>query len=368
LDIHNRFCFFLGNYLLPNQSSIAKDLPLISIIIACRNEEKFIGKCLDSIIHQVYPKDRLEVLVVDGESTDKTKDVVKKYVQVYPFIRLLENSRKVTPAAMNIGIKNSKGDVIILVNAHSILDKSFLENSIGSLNRTNADAVGGRLKAIHEGSSLMTKAIPLATDSIFGAGGKRYRSRLEEGFVKDTLPYCAYRREIIDRVGLIDEDLIRDQDEELNYRILKKGGKIYYSPQIKSYLFIRPSLKKLWKQHFQYGYFKPLVVKKVGGIMTWRQAIPSLFVSSILLTGILSFFTFYALACFLFILGLYVITNFFFSFVQSVKKKVKLIPFVSVSFATLHVSYGMGYIKGMFDFMIAKRHLRQRLDDLQITR
>lgn len=342
--------------------------PSISIIIACRNEEKFISKCIDSIIRQGYPKNKLEVLVVDGTSTDKTREVVKEYIPFHPFIRLLENPRKVTPSAMNIGIRNSKGDVIIFVNAHSILDKSFLEYNIDYLNRTNADAVGGMLHAIHETSSLVAQAIPLATDSFFGAGGKRYRSRLKEGFVKDTLPYCAYRREVIDKIGWIDEELIRDQDEEFNYRILKKGGKIYYTPHIKSYLFIRPSLKKLWKQHFQYGYFKPLVAQKVGGLLTWRQTIPSLFVGSLILAGILSFFTRYAWWGFLFILGSYIATNIFFSSLLSVKEGLKLFLLIAASFATLHFSYGIGYIKGIFDFILRKRHLRQRLKDLQITR
>jgi glycosyltransferase involved in cell wall biosynthesis len=347
---------------------LEKELPLVSIVIACRNEEKFIGKCLDSIMGQGYPKDKLEVLVVDGMSSDKTKEVVDEYTRDHPFVQLLENPKKLTPFAMNIGIRGSKGDVIILVNAHSILDKSFLKNSIDYLNRTQADAVGGTLKTINEGSSLMAKAIPIATDCILGAGGKRYRSRMEEGFVKDTLPYCAYRRELIEKIGCVDEDLIRDQDEEFNYRILKKGGKIFYSPHIKSYLFLRPSLKKLWKQHFQYGYFKPLVVQKVGSLMTWRQAIPSLFVGSLILTGILSFFIQYAWWCFLFILGCYAAVNLFFSFLLSAKEDFRLFPFLVASFSILHVSYGIGYIKGIFDFIVAKKHLSQRLEDLQITR
>jgi len=347
---------------------LEKELPLVSIVIACRNEEKFIGKCLDSLMGQGYPKDKLEVLVVDGMSSDKTREVVQEYTRDHPFVQLLENPKKLTPFAMNIGIKSSKGDVIILVNAHSILDKDFLENSIHYLSRTRADAVGGMLNAIHEGSSLMANAIPIATDSFFGAGGKRYRSRLREGFMKDTLPYCAYRREIIDKIGWIDEELIRDQDEEFNYRILKSGGKIYYSPHIKSYLFIRPSLKKLWRQHFQYGYFKPLVAQKVGGIMTWRQAIPSLFVGSVIITGVMSVFIPYALEFFLFILACYIAANLFFSFILSARKSIKLFPFIVASFATLHFSYGIGYIKGIFDFIIAKRYLRKRLEDLQITR
>jgi glycosyltransferase involved in cell wall biosynthesis len=311
---------------------------------------------------------KLEVLVVDGMSSDKTKEVVKAYIQNHPFIQLLENPKKLTPFAMNIGIKNSKGDVIIFVNAHSLLDKDFLSNSILYLNKTGADAVGGMLDSIKEGSSTVVKAIPIATDSIFGAGGRRYRSRLEEGFVRDTLPYCAYRRDLIDKIGWVDEDLIRDQDEEFNYRILKRGGKIFYTPQIKSYLFIRPNLRKLWKQHFQYGYFKPLVAQKVGGIFTWRQTIPSIFVGSLFVTGLFSFFTRYSLWCFLLVLGSYVGANLLFSLTLSIKEGFKLFPFIAISFATLHVSYGAGYMKGIFDFIIGKRHLRRRMEDLKLTR
>lgn len=344
------------------------DLPLISIIISCRNEEKFIGKCLDSILAQTYPKDKVEVLVVDGMSSDKTREVVATYIREHHFIRLLENKRKITPCAMNIGIKSSKGDVFILVNAHSILDKNFLKNNIDYLNKTNADAVGGMLKAIYEGSSLIAKAIPLATDSIFGAGGKRYRSRIEEGFIKDTLPYCAYRKELFDKIGLIDEDLIRDQDEEFNYRILKHGGTIYYSPKIKSYLYVRPTLKKLWKQHFQYGYFKPLVLSKVGGLFTWRQAIPSLLITSVVVTGLLSFLNEYFLWFFILILGLYVSVTIIFSLLTGIKRDLSLMPFLMASFVTLHFSYGSGYLNGILDFILLKKHLKLKVIDVDLTR
>lgn len=351
-----------------NSINTEKDLPFISIIIPSRNEEKYIQKCLNSIIDQTYPKNKLELLVVDGISTDKTREVVREYSQKFPFINLFENPSKLTPFAMNIGIKNSKGDVIILVNAHSLLDKDFLKNSILCLNKTGADAVGGMLDSINEESSSIAKAIPIATDSIFGAGGRRYRSRLEEGFVRDTLPYCAYRRDLINKIGWIDEDLIRDQDEEFNYRILKSGGKIYYTPQIKSYLFIRPSLRKVWKQHFQYGYFKPLVAQKVGGVLTWRQTIPSIFVSTLFITGLFSFFIRYFLWGFLLILGAYIGVNLLFSLILSIKEDFKLLPFIVISFAALHVSYGVGYIKGIFDFIIGKRHLKRRMEDLRLTR
>ncbi|MEW6095071.1 MAG: glycosyltransferase family 2 protein [bacterium] len=344
------------------------DTPLVSIIIPCRNEEKFIGKCLDSIIAQDYSKEKLEVLVVDGMSVDGTKDIIKEYSQKYPFIRVLDNPKKVTPVAMNIGIKNATGDFMVMINSHAIIDNGFLINGIKYLNETNADAVGGILKTINEGKDIISRVIPLSADSIFGAGGKRYRSRIAEGFVSDTLPYCLYKKEVFFKIGLIDEELIRDQDEEFNYRLIKNGGRIYFSPLIKSFLYLRPSLKKLWRQHFQYGYFKPLVAKKVGAILTARQLIPAIFVFSLIISGILSFVFIPFLWLFLFISLLYLSTNLLFSLCIAFKKGMRLLPFLLISFATLHFSYGLGYLKGIWDFIVLRKHKRKKVEDIPLTR
>jgi len=223
----------------------------VTIIIPCRNEEKNISKCLDSILAQTYRIELIKILVVDGMSDDKTRDVVYVYSEKYPFIRLLDNPQKVTPYAMNIGISNSDGDFIVIINSHALMDRDFLLNAISCSEKTGADAVGGMLSTLNEGTNLISKAIPLAADSIFGTGGDRYRTKIKEGFVADTLPYCLYRRQVFEKIGLFDVDLIRDQDEEFNYRLINSGGKIYYSPSIKSKLFIRSTLKKLWAQHYQ---------------------------------------------------------------------------------------------------------------------
>ncbi|MEW5766345.1 MAG: glycosyltransferase family 2 protein [bacterium] len=341
-------------------------LPSVSIIIPCRNEERFIGKCLDSIIAQDYPKDKLEVLVVDGMSEDETKKGVSEYSQKYPFIRLLENQKRVTPVAMNIGIKNAKGDLIVMINSHAVIDSDFLINGVKYLNKTNADAVGGMLNTINEGDDIVSRAIPFAADSIFGAGGKRYRSRTNEGFVSDTLPYCLYKKEVFSKIGLIDEELIRDQDEEFNYRLIKNGGRIYFSPLIKSHLHLRPSLKKLWCQHYQYGYFKPLVAQKVGAVLTWRQLIPSVFVGSLIMCGILSFLIKPFLWIFLLIILSYLTANLGFSLLLSVKRGLKHLMVLPIAFVTLHLSYGVGYLKGIVDFIVLKKH--KKIEDVPLTR
>jgi glycosyltransferase involved in cell wall biosynthesis len=344
------------------------NLSLVSIIIPCRNEGKYIANCLDSIIANDYPKDKLEVLVVDGMSEERTRQIVKKYSEMHSFIKPLDNPKRVTPVAMNIGITNAKGDLLVMINSHSVIDKNFLKNSIECLERTDADAVGGMLNTINDEEGIIARAIPLAADSVFGAGGRRYRSRADEGFISDTLPYCVYRREVFDRIGLIDEELIRNQDEEFNYRLLKAGGKIYYLPSVKSYLHLRPTFWKLWRQHIQYGYFKPLVCQKVGTLFVWRQLIPATFVGSLILTGLLSFLNRYSLWMFFAILGLYLVANTAFSFHIALKNGLKLFFVLPVAYATLHFGYGLGFLKGIWDFMILKKHLRQKIKDVELTR
>lgn len=343
-------------------------LPLISIVISCRNEEKCIGKCFDSILSNDYPKDRLEVLAIDGQSEDKTRDIILNYTQKHQFIKLLHNPQKITPVAMNFGIKNAIGDIIILVNAHSMLDKKFLKYSVEYLEKTNADAVGGMLSTINENNSLISEAIPLAVDSIFGSGGRRYRSRTTAGYVNDTLPYCAYPKTTFDKYGYIDEELIRDQDEEFNYRIQKKGGKIFFTPQIKSYLWVRGSLNKVWKQHFQYGYFKPLVSQKVGATLTWRQLIPGIFVGSLIATGITSFVSQKILLILLTITCLYLLVNVIFSTLIAMQKGWKNFFALPIIFTTLHFSYGLGYLKGIGAFLILKIHKKRKLKDMSLSR
>ena len=349
---------------MKNSQKTNDNLPLVSIIIPCRNEEKFIGKCLQSILNQDYPKEMMEVLVVDGMSEDKTREIIKNYIKKVPNIKLLDNLDKITPKAMNIGIKNSKGDIIILVNAHSILDKDFLKYSIRFLNITKADAVGGKLNAVSE-DKILSKTISFISDSIFGSGGVRYRQRTKEGFVNDTLPYCAYRREIFKKIGLVDENLIRGNDAEFNLRLLKNGGKIYFSPLIKSYLYSRSSLRKFCKQQFQYGYFKVRIGQKLGWKSIFRQIIPGVFVFSLISSIILSIFLKPFLFLFIFILGIYFLIDIFFSLQIGFKNGLKYFLVSLFLFFLLHFSYGSGFLKGIFDFIFLKREIKK---DIGITR
>jgi cellulose synthase/poly-beta-1,6-N-acetylglucosamine synthase-like glycosyltransferase len=343
------------------------NIPFVSIVIPTRNEEKYIEKCLDSIIANDYPKDKLEVLVVDGMSEDKTRDVVKKIAKRCKFIKLLDNLNRVTPIALNIGIKNAEGDIIIILSAHSTIAPDFVAKNVEYLQETEASCVGGIMQTRGD-TSFLGKIISLAMSSPFGVGNAMFRIGVKKPTYVDTVPFGAYKKEVFSKIGLFDEELVRNQDDEFNLRLIKNGGKILLVPEIVSYYYARDSLSKLWRMYFQYGYFKIRVIQKIDAIFTVRQVIPSLFVGSLMLTGILSFLTKYFLGMFFAILGLYLTANIVFSFYIALKNGLKLLLVLPVAYATLHFGYGLGFLKGIWDFMILKKHLRQKTRDVKLTR
>lgn len=341
----------------------------VSIIIPCRNEEKYIGKCLDSLVDNNYPKDFIEIFVIDGMSEDNTSKIVKEYIKKYPYIKLINNSKKIVPTALNIGIKKAKGDIIIRVDVHSTYPSNYIEKLVLWIRKTKADNVGGICITKPGAETVIARAISLVLSYPFGVGNAHFRIGLEEPKYVDTVPFGCYWREVFDKIGLFDEDLVRNQDDEFNLRLIKNGGKILLVPDIISYYYARDSIYKLWKMYFQYGYFKPLVAKKVGGILTWRQLIPSLFVGSLILALLLSFFAKFFLWMFLFIFGLYTTVNFSISLIISIKnKELRLLPSLMASFITLHFSYGFGYIEGIWDFIVFKKYLKKKNKDMPLTR
>lgn len=343
------------------------ELPLVSIIIPMRNETGYIDKCLTSILQNDYSQDKVEILVVDGMSDDGSRELVQERQKKHPNLRLLDNPKRVTPAAMNIGIKNAQGDVIIIVNGHSYLAEDFIIQSVKHLQEhPDADCVGGTLQSVHE--TFVGEVIALAADSPFGAGGTRYRTKKGEGYTSDTVPYAAYRNEVFHRIGLIDEELFRDQDEEFNYRLIKKGGKIYYTPEIKSYLHTRSSFKKLWRQHLQYGYWKIRVLQKTQLPVSWRHLVPAAFILSLVGSGISAIWSSWGLYALSTIAGSYLAASLLFSSIISVKKGWRYLPLLPLAFGTIHFGYGVGFLKGVWDFVILRKHLKRKIEDVELTR
>ncbi|MHC4114239.1 MAG: glycosyltransferase family 2 protein [Planctomycetota bacterium] len=344
------------------------DMPFISIIIPCRNEEDFIGRCLDSIITQDYPKDKFEVLVIDGMSEDATRKIIKEYNERFPFVNLLDNCKRITSSALNKGIKAAKGDIVIIMGAHSIYEKTYISQCVNYLTNGDADNVGGVCKILPQNNSLIAKSIAYALSSSFGAGNAYYRTGTKREKYVDTVFGGCYRKELFDKIGFFDEDLLRTQDSEFNARLIKNGGRILLVPTIVSYYYARKSLSELWKMNLQYGYSKPLAAKKIGMIFTLRQLIPPLFVGSLIISLISSMFFKPSLWLFLFVSALYIIVNLAFSLAISFKKSTNcffILPFV---FATIHFGWGIGYLKGVWDFIIFKKDLKAKIQDMPLTR
>lgn len=320
----------------------------VSIIIPCRNEEKYIQKCIASILQQDYDIDKIEIVVVDGMSEDKTRDVVTEIKQSSNRnIKLIENIKKITPYALNLGIKGSSGDVVIILGAHSYIDKDFVKNNVRNLYDKNYECSGGVIETINE--NFMGQVISSAMSCPFGVGNALFRYSTKEQEV-DTVPFAAYKREVFDKIGYFDEQLVRNQDDEFNLRLSNSGGKVLLSPDIKSYYYSRSSMKKLWKQYFQYGFWKVRVIQKHNKPASIRHLIPLLFVVSLVAGTVLSFFSKIIGGLFLLEIALYLLISLVFAFKigKGIKQKV-IMPLV---FFILHFSYGTGFLMGIFNFYI----------------
>ncbi|MFZ9956224.1 MAG: glycosyltransferase family 2 protein [Flavobacteriales bacterium] len=324
----------------------------VSITIPCRNEEKYIAKCLDSIVSANYPADLLRVNVVDGMSDDQTRAIVASYSAKYPFIHLIENTARVTPIALNLGIKSGEADVYFILGAHAEIYPDFILNSVNAFKVDEAiGCAGGIIEQVNEDE--VSEVIAIAMSSSFGVGNAYFRTGGKEGFV-DTVAFGAYKNEVFDKVGYFDEDLVRNQDDEFNYRVIKGGFKIYLTQSIRSKYYVRGSYEKLYKQYFQYGYWKVFVNQKHGAVTSIRQLIPPLFVAGLIGGMFLSLFIPYFYFLYNTALLAYLFAAFAFAW-KAANGKMEMVLKVMFTFLILHFSYGLGYLKGVLNFVVLKK-------------
>ncbi|BAF70359.1 glycosyltransferase family 2 protein [Nitratiruptor sp. SB155-2] len=324
----------------------------ISVIIPIYNEEKYIAKCLDSIIEQEYPKDKMEVLLIDGGSSDKTIDIIKEYQKKYQFFKLLHNPKKVVSIAMNIGIKNAKGEYVIRLDAHSFYPRDYFSKLIHWHKKLNADNVGGVVITEVKNKTKTSNAIKNVLSDRLGVGSA-FRSGVKKIQEVDTVPFGCYKKEIFNKIGLYDERLIRNQDIEFNKRLKKSGGKIYLVPDITCTYYARENFKDLAKNSFENGKWNILTAyyTKTLSSLSLRHFIPLLFVLTLLISLILSFFSSWMLYLFLFLLTLYLIIIILRSL--QIKKDTSLLHQI-LAFLVLHFSYGVGSLAGLYDVLKMK--------------
>ncbi|MCF6156672.1 MAG: glycosyltransferase family 2 protein [Candidatus Brocadia sp.] len=332
--------------------------PFVSVIIPIFNEKRYIRQLLHSLLKQDYPKDRLEILLIDGRSEDGTRDEINEIIASSPEfshlkIIVLDNFKRIVPCALNIGIKDSKGDFVIRMDAHSAYAPDYVSKCVEWLEKTNSANVGGPMVA--NGKGFVGKAIEFAHHCRFGLGGGRFHDEQWAGYA-DTVYLGAWPKRIFEEVGLFDERFTRTEDIELNSRIRKAGRKIYLTPEIKSYYHCRDTLRGLWRQNFANG--KEVVYTKIVApyTLSWRHFIPLIFVVSLIVPMVFFPFSFLATIAFVLVAGSYALANLFFSFRLACKNGFRYLFTLPVVFATLHFSYGLGSIWGL---LTLKRWLKK---------
>jgi glycosyltransferase involved in cell wall biosynthesis len=328
--------------------------PLVSVIIPCRNEEAYIGCCLDSVLTSDYPSNRLEILVADGRSSDRTRDVLARYAAEHPEIIVLDNPLGTTPAALNVAIQAASGEIIVRMDAHVTYPPEYIPQLVNGLKESKAENVGGVLETVPADNTPVAQAIAVGLSHRFGVGNSHFRVGAAEPREVDTVPFGCFRREVFQRFGLFDEELIRNQDDEFNFRLIAKGGRVLLLPHVRCRYVARRSLGQLARMYYQYGYFKPLVARKVGRVMTLRQLIPSLLVIGLLGSALLGTWSLAAGVFFSLLAFTYCSLVLLCALGAAPRHGLQCCAALIAVFPVLHFSYGIGFLLGIRDHLLTR--------------
>ncbi|WGS66039.1 glycosyltransferase family 2 protein [Marinitoga aeolica] len=320
----------------------------VSIIIPTFNEEKYIEKCINSLIENDY--ENKEIIIVDGMSEDKTREIIKEYQNKENLdIKIIDNEQKITPVALNLGIKAATGDYIMIAGAHTTYSKSYISACVKRLDENKCDIVGGIMITKPGKETTIAKAISHILSHPLGIGNAKYRLENSKEEYVDTVAYGIYKKEVFEKVGLFVPQLKRNQDIEMNLRLKKSGMKIKLVPEAKSYYYARDNYKDLFKNNFQNGLWVILSTHYSKKGFSLRHIIPLLFVLFLIFGTIASIFSPIVRIPFFIILSIYLVLTIYFSLEISLKNKnLKLFLPSLLSFWILHISYGLGSFYGLF--------------------
>jgi glycosyltransferase involved in cell wall biosynthesis len=329
--------------------------PDVSVIVPCRNEAQHIRQCLDSILSGDYPNEKLEIIVVDGKSDDGTFQILNDFSRDYHFVRILENNKKITPCALNLGIKNSHGKFILWMSAHNKYERDYIKKCLRYIREYDADAVGGIIKPVPRNNTLTGDAIALATSSRFGVGNSLHKVGITKPGWADTAFGICYKREVFEQAGLFNEKLARGQDMEFALRLKRKGIKTLLVPELVSYYYLRSDFKSFINHNFVNGQWAILPFAYSRNMpVCFRHIVPMVFVFFLMVSIImvLAGIELFELVLVTVILS-YCVANLFFSLQIARKtKKVVLIPILFLMFLSLHLSYGLGSLAGLVQVFI----------------
>ncbi len=326
--------------------------PLVSVIIPCRNEAKTIRDCLQGVRDFEAGEGGFEILVVDGMSEDATRKIVEEIARQDARVRLIDNPERIASCALNRGIQDAQGEIILRIDAHTQYAPDYLYQCVTALRESGADCVGGPW--IASGTGYVQECIAEAFNAPFAVGGARGHDPNYEGWV-DTVYLGCWPRTVFDRIGRFDEELVRNQDDELSFRLIQAGGRIWQSVGIRSWYVPRASLHNLMRQYGQYGYWKVRVMQKRQAPASLRHLIPGLFVLTLLTLSMIAPWLSPAFWGLVGLSGLYGMALLAASIATSARGKWRFLPLFPVVFACYHLSYGFGFLLGVWDFVLRRR-------------
>jgi len=334
----------------------------VSIVVACRNEIKCIGRFLDSLLAQDMTGIPWEAIIADGMSDDGTRDVLEEYRAQYSKLRVVANPGRIVSSGLNAAIREARGRFIIRMDAHSWYAQNYCRLCLETLEHTGADYAGGPVQALGVGA--LPCAVAAAYHSRFSTGGAKFHDVNYEGWV-DTLPYGCWHKETLLRLGLFDENLVRNQDDELSLRLTRAGGRIWQNPAIVSWYSPRRTIASLFHQYFQYGFWKVAVIRKHRLPASWRHIVPVavvlanfFLISSVAVTKAIGAEAwFYATALlWLALAAAYALTTLIVSIRLARRKGWMTLVYLPFVFATYHLSYGLGFLMGMRWYFTTSGH------------
>jgi succinoglycan biosynthesis protein ExoA len=321
-------------------------MALVSIIVPCYNEETTIQFLLDALYRQTFPRTQLEIVIADGISTDFTLQRIQEFQNNHPdlLIRVIKNDRRTIPSGVNAAIRNAQGDIIIRLDAHSMPHCDYVTKCVENLTQKYGDNVGGVWEIQPGKSGWLANSIALAASNPLGVGDARYRFTKQAGPV-DTVPFGAFRRTLIDKVGLFDESLLTNEDYEFNTRVRRAGGTVWLDPAIRTVYFARSDLAALGRQYWRYGYWKLRMLRRYPNTIRWRQALPPIFVAGLIVLGLLAIFLPIFRWLFLSILGMYLLVLILDGLFLAIKHHdASLIIGIPLSIVVMHFSWGAAFL------------------------
>lgn len=340
-------------------------LPFVTIIMPIKNEERYIERSFGAVLNQDYPPDYLEVLIVDGCSTDRTREIIANLSINSKFsISVLDNPSGIVPKALNIGLDNAKGEIVIRVDGHCEIQGDYVRVCVNQLITQNVECVGGAINTV--GDTYTAKTIALAMSTSFGVGNVGFRVSVGSTQLTDTVPFPAYPKRVFEQLGKFDEELLCNEDDEFNYRLLKSNGRILLVNDLKTIYYSRNSLNSLWKQYFRYGLWKVRVMQKHLGQMSIRQIIPAGFVLGLIASTGLALFLPWGMIPLAGVLALYIFANLSASLLTVFPQGWKHFPLLPITFSILHISYGLGFLIGLVKFWNRWRDKKGKVPELSL--